>query len=59
MFHADQVEHYLRDLLTHENFAEGALTLHLSRDPTIKEKAPNSHRDSARGENSKMEEYPP
>lgn len=32
----------------HENFAEGILTLNLTRDPTIKEKTPNSGRDSHR-----------
>lgn len=38
----------MRDLLVHENFADGILTLHLARDPTIKEKvvALNSARDS-------------
>lgn len=40
----------MRDLLVHENFADGILTLHLSRDPTIKEKQPplNSGRESHR-----------
>jgi hypothetical protein len=35
----------LRDLLVNENFSEGILSLHLTRDPTIKEK-PKSQRDS-------------
>ena len=38
----------MRDLLVHENFADGILTLHLARDPTIKEKVLNSARDSHR-----------
>jgi hypothetical protein len=37
-FTQEGVEAYLRDLLIHENFADGVLTLHLARDPTIKEK---------------------
>lgn len=28
----------MKDLLIHENFADGILTLHLARDPTLKEK---------------------
>lgn len=47
MFHADAIEHYLRDLLINENFSDGVLTLHLVRDPTINEKV-HSHRDSSR-----------
>lgn len=40
----------MRDLLVHENFADGILTLNLARDPTIKEKQPplNSGRESHR-----------
>ena len=37
-FTQEGVEAYLRDLLIHENFADGVLALHLARDPTIKEK---------------------
>lgn len=40
MFSVDAIENYLKDLLLHENFAEGILTLHLSKDPTIKERHP-------------------
>lgn len=47
MFTQEGVEAYLRDLLVHENFSDGALTLHLARDPTIKEKV-NSGRESQR-----------
>ena len=39
MFTTDAVEAYLKDLLLHENFIDGILTLHLARDPTIKEKS--------------------
>ncbi len=28
----------MKDLLIHENFADGIMTLHLTRDPTIREK---------------------
>jgi hypothetical protein len=38
MFTTDAIENYLKDLLLHENFADGILTLHLTRDPTVKEK---------------------
>jgi hypothetical protein len=40
MFSQDSIENYLKDLLIHENFADGILTLHLARDPTftLKEK---------------------
>ena len=38
MFTAEAIENYLKDLLIHENFADNILTLHLTRDPTIKEK---------------------
>jgi len=38
MFTQEAVEHYLHDLLVTENFAEGVLSIHLTRDPTIKEK---------------------
>lgn len=52
-FTQDGVETFLRDLLVHENFAEGILTLHLTRDPTIK---PNSGRDSKlQGEEEEIE----
>jgi hypothetical protein len=44
-FTAEATEAYLRDLLVHENFAEGILTLHLARDPAIK---PHSGRESQR-----------
>jgi hypothetical protein len=37
------VETFLRDLLVHENFADGMLTLNLTRDPTLK---PLSGRES-------------
>lgn len=51
---------YLRDLLVHENFADGILTLHLARDPTIKEKPVNSgresHRDNSHRDNEGQEE---
>jgi hypothetical protein len=35
-FTQEGVETFLRDLLVHENFADGILTLHLARDPTLK-----------------------
>ena len=47
-FTQDAIEAYLRDLLIHENFSEGIITLHLARDPTVKEKAPSSQRESQR-----------
>ena len=53
------IEGYLRDLLVHENFAEGILTVHLTRDPTIKEKpmkGGESSRDHSRMENLVNEE---
>lgn len=37
-FTQEAIENYLKDLLIHENFADGILTLHLTRDPTIKER---------------------
>lgn len=37
MFTTDTIEAFLKDLLLHENFADGILTLHLSRDPTLRE----------------------
>jgi hypothetical protein len=42
MFTSDSIEHFLKDLLLHENFADGILTLHLSHDPTIREINPGS-----------------
>ena len=39
MFTQESIEVFLKDLLVHENFADGILTLHLARDPTIREKA--------------------
>lgn len=47
------MENFIRDLLVSENFAEGILTIHLARDPTIKEKQPNSGRGSAQEEEQK------
>jgi len=47
VFAQEAVEHFLKDLLLSENFAEGILTIHLARDPTIKEKQPNSGRGSS------------
>jgi hypothetical protein len=44
MFIQDGVEAYIKDLLVHENFAEGVMTLHIARDPTINEK-PQSQRE--------------
>lgn len=38
MFTQEAVEAYLKDLLIHENFCDGILTLNLARDPTIREK---------------------
>ena len=37
MFTTDSIEAFLKDLLLHENFADGILTLHLVRDPSIKQ----------------------
>ena len=37
MFTQDAIENYLKDLLLHENFIDGIITLHLTRDPAIKE----------------------
>ena len=37
MFTTDTIEAFLKDLLLHENFADGILTLHLARDPTARE----------------------
>jgi hypothetical protein len=37
MFSVDAIEHFLKDLLLHENFSEGIITLHLAKDPTINE----------------------
>ena len=34
----EAIEHFLKDLLLSENFPEGILTLHLEKDPTVKEK---------------------
>lgn len=36
-FTVEAVENYLKDLLVHDNFADGVITLHLAKDPTIKE----------------------
>jgi hypothetical protein len=44
----------LKDLLVTENFAEGILTLHLARDPTIKEKQPGN--ESSRDQDANQEE---
>ncbi len=35
-FAEEGIEAYLKDLLINENFSDGAITLHLARDPTIK-----------------------
>ena len=56
VFGQEQVEAYLKDLLVHENFVDGILTLHLARDPTIKEKVITSHWESHREEAEVEEE---
>lgn len=38
MFTLEAVESYLRDLLLHENFVDGIMTMHLARDPSINER---------------------
>jgi hypothetical protein len=38
LFSNDSVEQFLKDLLLHENFADGIMTLHLDKDPTIRER---------------------
>jgi len=45
-FTEEAIEAFLKDLLVNENFADGILTLHLARDPTLKEKQPTSGRGS-------------
>lgn len=37
LFSTEAVESFVKDLLLHENFADGILTLHLDKDPTIRE----------------------
>lgn len=36
-FTMESIEAFLKDFLLHENFADGILTIHLIRDPTVKE----------------------
>jgi hypothetical protein len=52
-FTLEGVETFLRDLLVHENFADGVLTLNLTRDPTLK---PLSGRESKMTENDEEPE---
>ena len=44
----------MKDLLVHENFADGILTLHLARDPTIKEKV-STERSNENGKEEEVE----
>ena len=43
-------------MLIHENFADGVLTLHLARDPTIKDKSPMNSQRSPRPDQTPTDE---